>query len=98
MKLPLLAAVEVKRGPGSLTTLSKIVKDTNNLEALYSNEVLGKPTLYFLEWIDHEAGTHKNDRERYQATRSYLKAWCEKAPHHRAMVIDRDKVGFAYGA
>ena len=95
--LPLLAAVQVKRGPGGMTSLSDSRKDLRDLEALYVNEDLQSPILYFLEWVDHNLqGRHKNDRIAYHEMQSMLSEWCDNGPDRRALMISRDKVGFAY--
>lgn len=95
-KLPLLAAVQVKRGPGKLTSWSNTQKDIEDLETLCTFENLGKPVLYFLEWVDHGLQKHKHDHIAYQEVQSRLKKWCSETSNRRVFVISRDKVGFAY--
>ena len=94
--LPLLAAVQIKRGPGKLTSWLGTKKDTDNLETLHGFENLEKPTLYFVEWVDHGLQKHKNDRKAYNDIQSRLKEWCGESTSRRAFVLSRDKVGFAY--
>ncbi len=86
-KLPLLGAVQVKRGPGKLTSWSSTRKDIEDLE---------EPVLYFLEWVDHGLQKHENDRKDYREVQSRLKKWCSEASNRRAFVIGRDGIGFAY--
>lgn len=94
--LPLLAAVQVKRGPGKLSSWPSTQKDINDLEALYTFENLEKPVLYFLEWVDHGLQEHKNDRDAYRDMQSRLKNWCGETSNRRAFIISRDRIGFAY--
>lgn len=95
-KLPLLAAVQVKRGPGRLTSWSGTNKDLKDLENVYDSEDLGQPVLYFLEWVDHGVQKHENDRKKYQDIQRMLKEWSSGALDRRAFLISRDKMGFAY--
>jgi hypothetical protein len=95
-KLPLLAAVQVKRGPGRLTSLPDTNKDLKDLENVYDSKNLGQPVLYFLEWVDHGVQEHQNDREKYQDVQRILKKWSSEALDRRVFLISRDKMGFAY--
>lgn len=95
-KLPLLAAVQVKRGPGGLTSRPGTNKDLKDLEDVYASEDLGQPVLYFLEWVDHGVQEHENDRKKYQDVQRILKEWSSGALDRRAFLISRDKMGFAY--
>ncbi len=72
-KLPLLGAVQVKRGPRKLTSWVSTRKDIEDLETLYTSENLEKPVLYFLEWVDHGLQKHENDRQDYREVQSRLK-------------------------
>lgn len=93
-QLPLLAAIQIKRGPGKITSWSETQKDTNDLEKLYSQENFNKPVLYFLEYVDHGI-KHKNDLEAYQDIQIRLENWCSETENRRACVITRDGFGFA---
>lgn len=95
-KLPLLAAVQIKRGPGKLSSERSTQKDIEILEDLHDVENLEKPVLYFLEWVDHDLKNHEHDRDPYQQIQSKLKKWCNDESNRRAFVISRDRVGFAY--
>jgi hypothetical protein len=100
-ELPLLAAVQVKRGPGKLYSWPITLKDIKDLETLYTFETLRQPVLYFLEWVDHdlrkhESRKHEEKSQRYREVQSRLKEWCDKGPNRRTLVISRDRVGFAY--
>lgn len=96
-RLPLLAAVQIKRGPGRLISWSSTEKDLKDLENLYAFENFGKPVLYFLEWVDHSLQRlHKNDRKDYLEIQLKLREWCGDKSNRRALVISRDNVGFAY--
>lgn len=100
-ELPLLAAVQIKRGPGDLTSWVDTEKDTDDLETLYASEDLKRPVLYFLEWVDHdlrkqETRKQEEKRQRFREVQSMLKEWCGKGLYKRALVVSRDKVGFAY--
>lgn len=95
--LPLLAAVQVKRGGGRVVPWSNTKKDIADLEAVYASEYLGRSVLYFLEWADESLRKVKGDRKTYREVQSNLEKWCMDAPEYRrALVISRDKVGFAY--
>jgi hypothetical protein len=94
--LPLLAAVQVKRGPGDLKSLSDTDKDLKDLETLYDDEKLGTPMLYFLEWVDHDLQEDEHACRKYRDVQRRLKEWCSQALNRRAFVISRDKIGFAY--
>lgn len=95
--VPLLAAVQIKRGGGTVAAWTRTKKDIDDLEAVYKAEHLQKPILYFLEYVDH--GLHDIGRGSsiFREVRVKLDKWCSKAPDsRRAFVISRDKVGFAY--
>lgn len=96
-QLPLLAAIQIKRGGGDLTTLQGTVKDIKDLEAVFNTTVFQQPILYFLEWVDHSLGKDKKHLERYNEVRNYLESWCsDDVEHRRALLISRDKVGFKF--
>ena len=67
----LSAAVQIKRGPGRLSSWRSTQKDIEILEDLYDVENLEKPVLYFLEWVDHDLKNHEHDHE--LADHEYLK-------------------------
>jgi hypothetical protein len=93
----LLAAVQVKRGGGNVTTWSATKKDLDDLETISNAESLSKPMLYFLEWADESLTEVKGDKGTYDRVRANLADWCGKAPEQRrALVVSRDNVGFAY--
>lgn len=94
--LPLLAAVQIKRGPGTFTPWSFTRSDLKSLDKLDGLEKLGKPVLYFLEWVDHNIQRDRKKRERYIDLQDKLNKWCHRGLNRRAFVISRDKVGFAY--
>jgi len=95
-KVPLLAAVQVKRGPGRLASWANTDKDLTDLQNIYDSGALGWPVLYFLEWVDHGVQEHENDRKKYQAVQGMLKEWSMEASDRRVFLITRDKMGFAY--
>ena len=95
-KLPLLAAVQVKRGPGRLTSWSSTEKDIKDLEKVDTFENFEKPVLYFLEWVDHGLQKHEHDHQTFNEIQHNLEEWCGKALNRRAFVISRDRIGFAY--
>ena len=94
--LPLLAAIQIKRGPGELSSWSDTHTDIKILQELYDVEYLEKPVLYFLEWVDHDLKKHEHDRDPYRQVQSRLMKWCSEKSNRRAFVISRDRVGFAY--
>jgi hypothetical protein len=95
--IPLIAAVQIKRGRGKLTSWYSTKKDIADLESLDTFENLGKPTLYFLEWVDHGLRKeHENDIQEYRDIQKKLKRWCSEALNRRAFLISRDNIGFAY--
>jgi len=95
--VPLLAAIQVKRGGGRIATWSSMQKDIEDLEAVYASEGLGGPVLYALQWADESLRDDSGDVRTYREVKSKLKKWCSDAPQRRrALVISRDRVGFAY--
>lgn len=93
-EIPLLAAVQIKRGPGRLISWSLTSKDLKDLETVYNSPKLGKPMLYFLEWVDHDL--QEND-DKYSIIKVELMKWCNKdIDSRRALVMSRNAVGFAF--
>ncbi len=95
--IPLLAAVQVKRGGGEVTNLNLTIKDLNDLENVYNSSNLGKPMLYFIEYADENLKDKDGDYSTYINVRKHLNQWCaDDILHRRAFLISRDGVGFAY--
>ena len=98
-QIPLLAAVQIKRGGGEVTPWDKTKYDLDLLEEIHSNEDLGKPVLYFVEWVDDSIRKKKLAQERYRYIKPKLIDWCNQSPElRRVLVISRDRVGFAHPA
>lgn len=96
-RIPLLAAIQIKRGGGRITILKNIEKDLRDLGAIHQAENLGKPILYFIEFADHGILKHKHDCDYYMTVQDRLNRWCSEQPGlRRAFLISRDRVGFAY--
>ncbi len=97
-ELPLLAAVQIKRGGGQVVPLTFTEKDIRDLKDVYKSKNLQKPILYFLEYVDDDLRENRTPkRNRYRQVKSYLKKWCNHSPQYRrAMLFSRDSVGFAY--
>lgn len=94
--IPLLAAIQVKRGGGAVTSLELTKKDLVDLENVYESKDLGYPLLYFIEYADEDLREKDGDYTTYMAARQYLAQWCAKAPGcRRAFLISRDGIGFA---
>jgi len=95
--LPLLAAIQIKRGRGQVTPLNQVRKDLRDLEKISSSNSLGKPVLYFLAWIDSSLKEKPQQFSRYRSVRDELKAWCDQLPQsRRAFLLSRDRVGSAF--
>ncbi|MFQ5872880.1 MAG: hypothetical protein ACE5JL_03640 [Dehalococcoidia bacterium] len=70
---------------------------TRTLEAVSASNVLKRPMLYFLEWVDHRLVDTQGGGNTYREIQSKLEKWCNDAPNQRrAFVISRNRVGFAY--
>lgn len=95
--VPLLAAVQMKRGGGTVAAWTRTKKDIDDLEAIFRAERLQKPILYFLEYVDHSLRKESRGASIYRQVKVKLQKWCSDAPdHRRAFMVSRDKVGFAY--
>lgn len=96
-QIPLLAAVQIKRGGGEVTHWYKTKYDLNLLEEIHSSEALGKPVLYYIEWVDASMRKKESAQERYRYIKPNLIEWCNKSPEfRRVLVISRDRMGFVY--
>jgi len=96
-QIPLLAAVQIKRGGGEVTRWYATKYDLDLLEDIHSNEELSRPILYFVEWVDVSIRKKKSAQERYRHIKPKLIEWCNESPEfRRVLVISRDRVGFVY--
>jgi len=96
-QIPLLAAIQIKRGGGNVTNIELTKKDIRDLDNIYTNDVFQKPLLYFIEYADEDLKEDAGDYKTYLSVKKYLKAWCSENPKcKRAFLISRDKIGFAY--
>lgn len=94
---PLLAAVQIKRGGGEVVTWPKTKYDLELLQGIHKNEGLGKPILYFLEWVDASIRRKETARREYRDIKPKLIDWCNESPEfRRVLVISRDRVGFVH--
>ena len=95
--LPLLAAIEIKRGGGNVTSLSLVRKDLRDLNEIANSDPLGYPITYFLAWIDSNLKRRPRQTNRYLDVQEELENWCQESPQSRsAFLLSRDRVGFAY--
>lgn len=95
--IPLLAAVQIKRGAGNVTPLSQVRKDLRDLDQIMTSANLGRPVAYFLAWIDSVLRQRPHQTERYLTVKDELREWCDGSPEHRrAFFLSRDRVGFAF--
>jgi len=95
--LPLLAAIQIKRGGGRVTPSKHVRKDLHDLEEIGESSSLGKPVLYFLAWIDSSLKQRPHQFSRYRAVKDDLEAWCDRLPEsRRAFILSRDRVGSAF--
>lgn len=95
--LPLLAAVQIKRGGGQVTPSNQVRKDLWDLEEISKSNSLGKPVSYFLAWIDSSLKRRPHQFSRYRAVKDELEAWCDRLPQNRrAFLLSRDRVGYAF--
>lgn len=53
-KIPLLAAIQIKRGGGNIARIDVTKKDLEDLEIVYETKALGNPILYFIEYADED--------------------------------------------
>lgn len=96
-QIPLLAAVQIKRGGGEVTPWFKTKYDLELLQSIHQNRDLGKPILYFLEWVDTSLRRKETARKVYRDIKPQLINWCNKSPEfRRVLVISRDRVGFVH--
>ncbi|MFC1904523.1 hypothetical protein ACFLXT_01980 [Chloroflexota bacterium] len=96
-KIPLLAAIQIKRGGGNVTSIELTKKDTEDLDKIYANDVFQKPLLYFIEYADEDLNEDDGDYDTYIRVKNYLKSWCSENPKYkRAFLISRDRIGFAF--
>lgn len=96
-QIPLLAAVQIKRGGGEVTPWHKTNYDLKLLQSIHENKDLGKPVLYFLEWVDTSIRRKENARRVYREIKPQLINWCNESPEFRRVcVISRDRVGFVH--
>lgn len=95
--LPLLAAIQIKRGGGQVTPSNQVRKDLRDLGEISRSSSLGKPVLYFLAWVDSSLKQRPQQLSRYRGVKDELKAWCDRFPQiRRAFLLSRDHVGFAF--
>lgn len=96
-EIPLLAAIQIKRGGGNVTNIELTKKDIEDLDSIYANDLFQKPLLYFIEYADESLNENEGDYDTYISVKNYLKSWCSENPKcKRAFLISRDKIGFAY--
>lgn len=95
--LPLLAAVQIKRGGGKPPLLDRVRKDLQDLEKIDVSPDLGSPVSYFLSWIDSTLRPRRHQWSDYRTTRDKLKAWCDRSSQdRRVLILSRDRVGVAF--
>ena len=73
--LPLLAAIEIKRGGGNVTTPNLVSKDLRSLNAIADSDSLGHPVTYFLCWVDSALKRRPHQSRRYREVKDALE--CE---------------------
>ena len=71
--IPLLAAVQIKRGAGNVTPLSQVRKDLRDLDQIMTSANLGRPVAYFLAWIDSVLRQRPHQTERYLTVKDELR-------------------------
>ena len=95
--LPLLAAIQIKRGGGTITKLDLIRKDLKDLDDVQISDSLEKPVTYFLTWVDSRLKSRPKQHGRYLEAKNCLGKWCSEAPEkRRALLLSRDRVGVAF--
>ena len=96
-QVPLLAAIQVKRGGGNVTGVELTKKDLVDLETIYDNTDLGKPKLYFIEYADEDLREKDGDYSTYLEAKDILRKWCSSdSANRRAFLISRDGIGFYF--
>lgn len=96
-QIPLLAAIQIKRGGGEVTSWARTEYDLKLLQDIHKNRELGKPMLYFLEWVDASIRRKETARRVYRDINPKLINWCNESPEFRRVcVVSRDRVGFIH--
>ena len=92
--LRLLAAIQIKRGPGCITPLKHVKKDLDDLARVGNAEVNRRAQLYFIMLVDHGLRESRSS-DTYRVAKGTLELWCNKdAKRRRGLLLSRDKVGF----
>ena len=71
--IPLLAAIQVRRGGGNVVGTDLTIKDIKDLENVYKPKALGNPKLYFIEYADEDLKEDTGDYKTYLSVKNYLK-------------------------
>jgi hypothetical protein len=96
-EVPLLAAVQIKRGGGQVASWPRTKYDLDLLQDTHRNEKLNKPILYFLEWVDNGIRNGETAQQVYRSIKPELISWCNESPEYRrVLVFSRDRVGFTH--
>lgn len=96
-QIPLLAAIQIKRGGGDIIGIDLTSKDLKDLEEVYKADALGNPVLYFIEYADEDLKKKDGKYDTYLQIKTLLKKWCEKQPEkRRAFLVSRDGIGFSF--
>jgi len=86
-QLPLLAAVEVKRGAGEVPDTDSVCSDLAHLERVQNDAKFGEPIRYMLVWIDSDMkednGDPPSQRDKFQDVASEREQWCKDSPQPR---------------
>ena len=92
----LLAAVQIKRGPGKITPLDHVMKDLHDLAQVGSAEVNRLTHLYFIMFVDHDLRESRSI-DTYRDAKRTVELWCdEDTKRRRVLLLSRDRVGFVY--
>ena len=95
--LPLLCAIQLKRGGGAVTPLGDVKKDLRDLDYVYNSETLEQPVCYFLDWIDSSLRRRPKQMNDYRIIKNELEAWCKESPEtRRALILSRDRIGCVF--
>ncbi len=95
--IPLLAAIQMKRGGGSIVNKYLTEKDLKALREVQKTDSLGNPLLYFIEYADEDLKAKDGKYETYLQIKELLKKWCDRQPEkRRVFLISRDQIGFAF--
>jgi hypothetical protein len=90
----LLAAMQIKLGPGEMPGVNDVGKDLKDLQAIGRGRKNRQTQLYFVGFADCKVREGQS-KDRYGNLKRILEGWCKDDPgRRRALLLSKDKVGF----